>query len=83
MAGQGLNSNSCSVTMPAMSDHEIQPVVDSWYTITGLKADLLKPWHYPIEALCMTCGKPIMAYNYFSDWVHIERFCVPAEWRVE
>lgn len=54
----------------ADSEHDIQPVVGSWYQVNGLKADLLRPSHYPIEALCMTCGEPIIAYRYFSDWEH-------------
>lgn len=55
------------------TEHEIQPVKDSWYTQLGKPANLLNPFDYPIEAVCKTCSKPIVAKSLIADWVHFSR----------
>ena len=39
--------------------HDITPVKGSARQLDGTPADLTRPSHYPIEALCLECGRPI------------------------
>ncbi len=56
------------------SDHKIEPIKYSWYTQNGgLRASLLHPYDYPIEAVCMVCSRPIIAESFLRDWVHFSR----------
>lgn len=53
--------------------HTPEPIKDSWYTIYGMPAELDKPWDYPVEAVCMHCGRPIRAESHVETWKHFER----------
>jgi hypothetical protein len=57
----------------AGSDHTIEPVKDSWYTQGGLRANLFRPDHYPIQAVCSVCSRPILAKSFLQDWMHFSR----------
>ena len=60
------------------SDHAITPVPGSARQLDGQPASLLNPAHYPVEALCIECGRPIRVERYYlADWRHIERFTTP------
>lgn len=50
-----------------------QPIPGSWYTIYGQPANLNRPMDYPIEAVCVNCGKPIRAATFIDNWVHFDR----------
>jgi hypothetical protein len=61
-------------------DHAITPVKGSAYSMeganTGLQANLLNPYHYPVEALCVECGHVIRCEHMHSatgGWVHIRK----------
>lgn len=60
--------------------HGITPVRDSFYTVTGLKADLGDPRCYPVEAMCKVCGQPIRKDTWAvgSRWYHFSREDVTA-----
>ena len=53
--------------------HVPEPIKDSWYTIYGMPAELNKPWDYPVEAVCIHCGKSIKSETYMAMWEHFER----------
>lgn len=54
------------------TDHRIEPVKDSWYTRLGKPAKLLNTAHYPIEAVCLECSRPIVVQHFLGDWTHFE-----------
>lgn len=53
-------------------NHEIRPVKDSWYTKGGLPADLFRSSDYPIEAVCVSCSRPIVAQSFLRPFEHVE-----------
>ena len=57
----------------AESDHKIEPIPDSFYTKLGRPASLFRTGDYPIEAVCLICGRPVVAESFLADWVHFER----------
>jgi hypothetical protein len=58
--------------------HDITPVKGSARQLDGNSANLTRPSHYPVEALCLECGQPIRCERWFlGGWVHIERFSNP------
>ncbi|MGD0554638.1 MAG: hypothetical protein ABSA93_06615 [Streptosporangiaceae bacterium] len=60
-------------------DHEVRPTKGSCYQKgKSLPADLLKPWDYPVEAVCAGCGVRITCDNWMADWVHAPRE-IPAD----
>jgi hypothetical protein len=66
------------------SGHEIIPVAGSARSLDGMPADLTRPLCYPVEALCMTCGRPVRCDRWLSltpgdagAWEHIDRFTMP------
>lgn len=69
-----------SRAVPPGGPHEILIVRGSAYSVsgrnTGLPADLAKPWHYPVRAVCGICGLVVsreeMAVER-QDWVHADR----------
>jgi hypothetical protein len=57
-----------------VSDHDITPRLGTAYTLTGLRASLLEPGDYPVEAVCLECGRPIRCEQYFhGEWYHFDR----------
>lgn len=58
-------------------DHAITPVKDSPVrTKPGFRAaaaDLMRPDHYPVEAICVECRGIIRSENYHDGWVHTGR----------
>jgi hypothetical protein len=65
-------------TFNTSTSHDITPVKGSARQLDGTPADLRNPRDYPIEALCLECGRPIRVERYyFSGWAHIERFSDP------
>lgn len=60
--------------MEGITTHAITPQKDTAYTVTGLKADLLDPRDYPVEAVCLECGRPVRRNKYmFAEWFHFQR----------
>ena len=60
------------------TSHDITSVKGSARQLDGTPADLTRPSHYPVEALCLECGQPIRCERWFrSEWVHLERFSNP------
>ena len=60
------------------TSHDITPVKGSVRQLDGTPADLCKPLDYPVEALCLECGRPIRCERWFTgEWVHIDRFSNP------
>jgi hypothetical protein len=55
------------------SDHEIEPVPDSFYQSAGQPADISRHSHYPVEAVCRECSQPIVALKYMAEWEHFTR----------
>lgn len=69
------------MTGPAGTGHEAVPQRGTAYSVegsnTGLPADLLSPFDYPVEALCR-CGEMIRCEQWLSiggrgEWVHTGR----------
>jgi hypothetical protein len=60
-------------------DHEIVPEPGTAHRVRDSEpADLKNPLHYPIVAVCLTCGRPIRTERWLLDeWRHIERFSNP------
>jgi hypothetical protein len=55
--------------------HAITPLRGSARQLDGTPADLNRPVHYPVEAICLECGQPIRCERYFlAPWAHIARF---------
>jgi hypothetical protein len=51
--------------------HDITPVKGSARQLDGTPADLTRPSHYPVEALCLVCGREIRCDRWLrSDWYH-------------
>lgn len=64
--------------MELAARHEITPARGSARQLDGTPADLTRPSHYPVEALCLVCGQPIRCERWFlSGWEHIECFSNP------
>ena len=67
--------------MPAFNTsagHDITPVKGSARKLDSTPADLTKPLDYPVEAICLVCGRPIREERWFlGEWRHIERFSDP------
>ena len=71
------------LTEVSASDHEILPLRDSWYrtgagNAPGTPADMLNPYHYPIEAICSSCHQVIRCEKFLAgadggDWRHTGR----------
>jgi hypothetical protein len=61
-----------------VSNHAITPLLGSARRLGGAHANLLDSRHYPVEALCLECGRPVRCERYIAigddDWIHIERF---------
>jgi hypothetical protein len=56
-------------------DHDPAPLPGSCRQLDGSEADLTRPSHYPVEALCATCGQPIRCERWFrAPWRHVARF---------
>jgi hypothetical protein len=61
------------------SDHEILPVPGSARQLDGAPADLLAPMDYPMEALCLACGRPVRCERWLMcEWRHIDAFTLAA-----
>jgi hypothetical protein len=56
------------------SDHDITPVAGSARRVRdGEPADLTRPAHYPVEAVCMVCGQPVRCERWLlSAWYHLD-----------
>ena len=62
------------------TEHAITPRLDTAYSMkganTGLPANLLNPFHYPVEAVCEECGQMIRCEHFYSSdggWEHLGR----------
>ena len=65
-------------TFNTSASHDITPVKGSARKLDGTPADLNKPMDYPVEAVCLECGRPIREERWFlGEWRHIERFSDP------
>lgn len=57
--------------------HDAAPVKGSAYSaakrFAGLPANVLNPWHYPVEALCSGCGNVIREESPYAGWAHTGR----------
>jgi hypothetical protein len=53
--------------------HDITPKPGSARRVRdGEPADLTKPSHYPVEAICIVCGQPIRTERWLlAGWRHI------------
>lgn len=53
--------------------HEIVPRPGSARRVRdGEAANLTRPTHYPVTAICLTCGQPIRCEGWLlSEWFHI------------
>lgn len=61
-----------------LRNHAVTPVKGSTRRLDGLPADLMNPLDYPVEAVCLECGKPIRTEHFYSPaWQHIARFSTP------
>lgn len=63
---------------PDDDGHRIEPIPDSWYSVgpanAGNRANLRNALHYPVEAMCRTCRRRIVAAQFLAcDWVHEDR----------
>lgn len=77
-AGRGLASVLQPVPAHPDEGHRIEPIMDSWYSVGPYngnnKANLRNQLHYPVEALCRTCKRRIVAAQFLAcDWVHEDR----------
>lgn len=55
------------------------PVLGSCRQLTGEPASLMNPDHYPVEAICKECARPIRTPRFWSAvWEHIEQFTMAA-----
>jgi hypothetical protein len=62
------------------TSHGIIPVKGSARQLDGTRADLTRPSHYPVEAVCLECGQPIRCERWFlGGWEHIKRFSNPED----
>lgn len=63
-----------------VSNHAITPVRGSARRLDGLPANLMDPLDYPVEAICLECGKPIRTERFYSaTWTHLESFTIPGK----
>jgi hypothetical protein len=63
---------------PGSCDHAITPAQGSARRLDGTPADLARPSHYPAEAVCARCGRPVRCERWFrAGWRHVERFTDP------
>lgn len=59
--------------------HNTEPRLDTLYSMegqnTGLPANPLNPYHYPIETTCEACGQVVRSEHAYSanPWVHTGR----------
>jgi hypothetical protein len=59
--------------------HDVEPRLDTLYSMegsnTGLPANPLKPFHYPIETICKVCGQVVRSEHAYTavPWVHTGR----------
>ncbi len=61
-----------------VTGHDITPLEGSARRLDGQPADLTRPTHYPVEAICAECGQPVRCERWFlSEWRHIDRFSIP------
>ncbi len=60
----------------AQSDrHDITPVAGSVRRLDGSPADLGDATHYPVEAVCGECARPIRSDRFFRrTWYHVAAF---------
>jgi hypothetical protein len=54
-------------------DHEVLPDPGTARRVRdGQPADLLNPAHYPVRAVCRTCGEPARIERfYLGEWRHL------------
>jgi hypothetical protein len=63
------------LALAADNKHEITPVRGSARKLDGTRADLTRPMDYPVEALCVECGRPVRCDRWLlAEWRHIARF---------
>jgi hypothetical protein len=55
------------------ANHRAEPIADSFYTKLGKPANLFRTQDYPIEAVCQTCSKPIVAESFLKEFRHFDR----------
>jgi hypothetical protein len=57
----------------SLGGHEIIPEPGSALRVRdGEPADLTKPSHYPVVAVCLACGRPIRTERWLlAEWRHI------------
>jgi hypothetical protein len=54
-------------------EHEIIPEPGMARRVRDQPADLRNPVHYPVTAVCKTCGQPIRCErHYLAEWRHVE-----------
>ena len=60
---------------PIKSDHAITPQLGTVYQPNGLRADLNDPRDYPVEAVCVECGRPVRRDTWATNdrWYHFDR----------
>lgn len=65
--------------LPMPELHTVTPLLDSCRQLDGAPASLMERGHYPVEAACQGCGRPIRTERFYSaTWDHVERFTAPA-----
>lgn len=52
-----------------VAGHLIEPE-GAVYAFHGREADVANPNHYPVEAYCDTCRKPIIMRHPGGEWMH-------------
>lgn len=50
--------------------HTAEPVPGSFRSATGADADLFDLSHYPVHAVCRSCGEPIEAQTFLRAFRH-------------
>jgi hypothetical protein len=55
------------------SSHKAEPIAGSFYTRLGRPANLFRSDHYPVEAVCSVCSKPIVVESFLREFSHFSR----------
>ncbi|MBO0805159.1 MAG: hypothetical protein J2P25_19045 [Nocardiopsaceae bacterium] len=52
--------------------HVPEPTVGTIRTSDGRQADVFNIHHYPVQAVCRVCGKPIRTGHFLRPFTHSE-----------